>query len=333
MTNKKAIKIINAVKFILDDEQYSDEVEEALNMAIKALESVTINADPNEIKVTNCNDNDLISRQWLMECVEEGWIKFETEIDENRFIHLVRDIAPSAQPETHDKRTETHACDLISRQAAIDEANAWLLDCFNVQKQNRSCGLIRRLEDLPSAQPESPERTAKTAQNVSDSDLISRKAAIDALRMDVDIIPFAKAKEYARAAIETIYNRLEELPPAQPEPQTARVFQEIIVEYPSISTYPEYEGKPYFSIKYTEDGKGFIGYGTYKPEVLSEYLIKYFMPSAQPERAEGEWVQIQRCARDAQPDLECPFCKHRIGWFDMGRYCAGCGAKLKGGAG
>jgi len=24
------------------------------------------------------------------------------------------------QPETHEKRTETHACDLISRQAAID---------------------------------------------------------------------------------------------------------------------------------------------------------------------------------------------------------------------
>ena len=41
--------------------------------------------------------------------------------------------------------------DLISRQAAIDEANAWLLDCFKVQKQDRSCGLIRRLEDLPSA--------------------------------------------------------------------------------------------------------------------------------------------------------------------------------------
>ena len=41
--------------------------------------------------------------------------------------------------------------DLISRQAAIDEANAWLLDCFKAQKQDRSCGLIRRLEDLPSA--------------------------------------------------------------------------------------------------------------------------------------------------------------------------------------
>ena len=43
--------------------------------------------------------DDVISRQWLMECVNEGWIKFDTEKDENRFIHLVRDIAPSAQPD------------------------------------------------------------------------------------------------------------------------------------------------------------------------------------------------------------------------------------------
>ena len=43
--------------------------------------------------------NDSISRQWLMECVEEGWIKFDTEQDENKFIHLVRDIAPSTQTE------------------------------------------------------------------------------------------------------------------------------------------------------------------------------------------------------------------------------------------
>ena len=51
--------------------------------------------------------DDLISRQWLMECVNEGWIKFDTEKDENRFIHLVRDIAPSAQPEI------IHCCDCI----------------------------------------------------------------------------------------------------------------------------------------------------------------------------------------------------------------------------
>lgn len=40
--------------------------------------------------------DDLISRKWILECVKEGWIKFETEKDKNTFIHLVRDIAPSA---------------------------------------------------------------------------------------------------------------------------------------------------------------------------------------------------------------------------------------------
>ena len=43
--------------------------------------------------------NDLISRKWLMECVNEGWIKFDTEKDKNIYVHLVRDIAPSAQPD------------------------------------------------------------------------------------------------------------------------------------------------------------------------------------------------------------------------------------------
>ena len=47
--------------------------------------------------------DDLISRKWLIECVEEGWIKFDTEKDKNKFIHLVRDTAPSAdvQPVRH----------------------------------------------------------------------------------------------------------------------------------------------------------------------------------------------------------------------------------------
>lgn len=44
--------------------------------------------------------SDLISRKWLMECVDEGWIEFDTEKDTNTYIHLVRDIAPSVQPKT-----------------------------------------------------------------------------------------------------------------------------------------------------------------------------------------------------------------------------------------
>ena len=64
-----------------------------------------------------------------------------------------------------------------------------------------------------------------------------------------------------------------------------RQFEEIVVESPNpdLCSYPEYKGKPYYSIHYTENGKDFIGYGTYNPEVLSNYLKEYFMPSAQPD--------------------------------------------------
>ena len=60
------------------------------------------------------------------------------------------------------------------------------------------------------------------------------------------------------------------------------------------------------------------------------------LPSVQPERPTGEWIQKPRYEDDeypdAQPNLKCPFCGYEIGWCDMGNYCARCGADLKGGA-
>ncbi len=58
-----------------------------------------------------------------------------------------------------------------------------------------------------------------------------------------------------------------------------RKFEEIVVEYPpeDCCVYPEYKGKPYFSIKYEENGKHFIGFGTYSPEEFSRYLQEYFI--------------------------------------------------------
>ena len=38
MENKEAITTLNAIKFMLDNDQYSDDVESALDMAIAALE-------------------------------------------------------------------------------------------------------------------------------------------------------------------------------------------------------------------------------------------------------------------------------------------------------
>ena len=75
--------------------------------------------------------DDLISRQWLMECVDEGWIKFDTEKDENKFIHLVRDIAPSAQPERKTGKWRRR-----------------LVDCgFNADWHCSECGWTTSLEE------------------------------------------------------------------------------------------------------------------------------------------------------------------------------------------
>ena len=57
----------------------------------------------------------------------------------------------------------------------------------------------------------------------------------------------------------------------------SRQFEEIIVEYPKI-TDKEHKGKPYYSIKYIENGKDkIIGFGTYKIDVLSRYIRDYFI--------------------------------------------------------
>lgn len=78
--------------------------------------------------------------------------------------------------------------------------------------------------------------------------------------------------------------------------KSKRTFVELLVHYPhpDVCTYPEYKGKPYYSIKYIEDGECFVGFGTYKPEVLSQYLRDYFMSSAQPEEAiPVSWIEAR----------------------------------------
>lgn len=75
----------------------------------------------------------------------------------------------------------------IDRQAAIDAANDWLLDCLNVKKQDRSCGLIRRLEDLPPARPDT--RLEKIADLVDGSiDHFDLEDAMDLLYQIKDVL-------------------------------------------------------------------------------------------------------------------------------------------------
>ena len=69
-----------------------------------------------------------------------------------------------------------------------------------------------------------------------------------------------------------------------------RKFVDIVIEYPQICPYKEYEGKPYFSIKYIENEQEHIGFGTYNPKVLSEYIRNYFMSSVTSKTKTGKWI-------------------------------------------
>ena len=88
-------------------------------------------------------DGDCISRQ----AVKKWLTKWEGYIDADiiaRMQYRVIDI-PSAQPE---ERTETHACDCISRQAAIDAIER------NAYRHTYIDQIVDIIKALPSAQPE-----------------------------------------------------------------------------------------------------------------------------------------------------------------------------------
>ena len=82
------------------------------------------------------------------------------------------------------------------------------------------------------------------------------------------------ARELQRDVINAIRN-------GTPLPNADRKFIEIRATYTpdELVAYPEYKGKPYYSIVYEENGELFCGFGTYKIEVLSEYLRDYFIIS------------------------------------------------------
>lgn len=58
------------------------------------------------------------------------------------------DTVPSAQPETHDKRTKTHLCDCISRQDAIDAFYKYPNIYWT------TLDVLTKIDALPPAQPE-----------------------------------------------------------------------------------------------------------------------------------------------------------------------------------
>jgi len=98
------------------------------------------------VKCFNCGGAIYPEKDTLDEAIE-AWNRRAGE--------RIKDL-PSSQPETHEKRTETHACDLISRQAAIDALIEWY-GC-----EPTDIGAFENIiEKLPSAQPDMSEYSDK----------------------------------------------------------------------------------------------------------------------------------------------------------------------------
>ena len=99
----------------------------------------------------------------------------------------------------------------------------------------------------------------------------NERVYLEGLLLNAPTVPLPDFKEGYKQAIldgETNFSRQ----------KGEREFIEIITRYfpDDIVTYPEYRGKPYYSIHYLENGEEFVGYSTYNPDVLSSYLRTYF---------------------------------------------------------
>ena len=134
------------------------------------------------------------------------------------------------------------------------------------------------------------------------SDLISRSAAIDTLKMDISIIPFAKAREYVRAAIETIYNRLEELPPAEPE-ATERIYKRGYAD-----GYHKAE-KDYFK----------------RNEKDRDDVFKAGVEIGRAKRKRGRWID-----GSIPTYAVCSECGYQERYAYENNYCHNCGADMRG---
>ena len=139
---------------------------------------------------------------------------------------------------THEKRTETHACDLI-RRADVEQTVEDNILCYTHsdrpidQDPDTECHKAIRTalkmlrKDLRNLSPAQPDHSADVSKKV-DSDLISRREVIDEIEYELEMINLAldsitldfNTRERLRqrkGEAREILNSIQQLPPAQPE--------------------------------------------------------------------------------------------------------------------
>ncbi len=163
-----------------------------------------------------------------------------------------------------------------------------------------------------------------------------REKALYALRKSAPIMAMTpkEFEDYSKTL-----NKIADWLEQEPCDCISKEFIEIVVEYPpaDLCTYPEYKGMPYYSIKYRENGKEYVGFGTYKIEFLSQWIKEYFISDGQPEPKTGHWVlnEYQGMLPAGYKIYHCSECEREISSKYHGKrsllneypYCH-CGARM-----
>ena len=165
-----------------------------LDEAIKNAEAV---AEINQI-IADAADGD----KWSSASFESCAVKHR------QFAEWLRELKKRREKDVPDMNVG----DLISRQAAIDAMNDLpkYFDKTDTLCLDYADVMAVLSEHLPAAQPKSEERTAESAQNVPNGELISKKAAIDATWEEPTYTDPINVLTEVR-------DRIKALPSAQPE--------------------------------------------------------------------------------------------------------------------
>ena len=214
-----------------------------------------------------------------------------------------------AQPKTHDKRSETHASDLISRQTAIDIVNKYKKSHMILwgKPMVGAASIVIELEELPPVQPETHDKRTETHA----CDCIERQAAIDALEQ-------AKEQYFdRRVIIGKMQDVVSNLPSAQPEPCEDAVSRKAVEEM----LKNEFPARGMWEIE-----------GDVVKETVCEMLVDALMgleklPSVTPKRKTGRWLD------NYQYGYKCSECGAYLE-IDCGdaemNFCPNCGADMRG---
>ena len=134
------------------------------------------------------------------------------------------------QPETHDKRTETHSCDLIDRQAAIDAVRELYIQSPKINNDIVYDTAIDQAHDalvnLPSAQPEPTEYIPDTKAVPSRSDCVCLSERVSTTFYDDEHEEWSQKTVTIADILDRVCDGYTVLPSAQPDDEMIHLQKE-----------------------------------------------------------------------------------------------------------